>query len=240
MWPIQRLQIYCESNQREQYLEWFNNCCTIDFYSFVELGHTQEEPKCKFVLIDFSSNRSWLSELKGIFDSHWVRQRKILIVLDPLDLGELILGNKLGVFDFILRPFGKIELLYRTYRMLHLDSALSHSPPVKTAPLSKLSLHLNTIKREAKRDSYPTVCLTPVEFSILQCLIQADGCLAQRSEIVNQIWGNVRISSKTLDVHVSNLRKKIQPLNLNVNWIETDSYVLEEMKKAVSKEVPTC
>src|SRR4051812_7966568 len=113
MWPIQNLGIFCDQGKESQYWDCFKGYCEVRFFSLSDLCGSKEPVSDDAVLIDFSGNPNWLSSVKNAMEFNRHNPRNSLLVLDEGNLKEMIVGGELGVFDFILKPFGKNELLYR-------------------------------------------------------------------------------------------------------------------------------
>jgi DNA-binding response OmpR family regulator len=108
-----------------------------------------------------------------------------------------------GADDFVTKPFSFEELLAR-FR------ALSRRPHDLTRPKIKIKdLLLDTNKYTATRAGKP-VQLTSTEFELLQFLMERKGQVMTRDRISNHLWGlETAASGNVVDVHISNLRKKI-------------------------------
>jgi hypothetical protein len=68
--------------------------------------------------------------------------------------------------------------------------------------------------------------LTPREFDILNHLYSAPSHSVTRKEFFRKIWGGLKVCNKVLDVHVSNLRKKIQAHGLRIQFTKPDSFTM--------------
>lgn len=123
-----------------------------------------------------------------------------------------------GARDYLTKPFGKAELLFKIDRILQ-TAAKRH----QTWKLEATSL---TLERDGKRSE----TLTPKEFQILSLMMQAKDQTLPREEIVERVWGKVQVSPKTLDVHLSKLRRKIAPLFLEIEFKAPSSYVILDVR----------
>jgi hypothetical protein len=68
--------------------------------------------------------------------------------------------------------------------------------------------------------------LTAREFAIIRILTQASGALVSRQDIFRQVWSGAKVCAKTLDVHISKLRRKLLPLGVGIEFRAPASYAL--------------
>jgi DNA-binding response OmpR family regulator len=69
--------------------------------------------------------------------------------------------------------------------------------------------------------------LTSTEFKIIALLYKSQSHQCHRDELKRRIWEDVKVSSKALDVHMTNLRKKIAPLNLLILQLHSGFFTLQ-------------
>ncbi len=113
-------------------------------------------------------------------------------------------GLNLGADDYLVKPFSIAELLARVRALLR--RAKSSSPI-----LSSGSITLDTVSREVRRDG-TLIQLTAREFSLLEFLLLNRGRAISRYSLAEHVWGDefdLFSMSNFLDVHISNLRKKL-------------------------------
>jgi DNA-binding response OmpR family regulator len=130
---------------------------------------------------------------------------------------EKILGLEIGADDYITKPFNPHEVVARVRAVLRRtqpedqwQDTLYHGQI-----MMHLSRHQVTVGDEA-------VSLTPSEFKILRCLMERPGSVFSRSELVEKALGyDYESLERTLDNHVRNLRKKIEPDPNEPTYIKT-------------------
>jgi len=122
-----------------------------------------------------------------------------------------------GALDYLTKPFSKAELSVKVSRLLN-DMGKIEGPDDKN-PYKIDALSLNVIAENGK-----TVKLTHRELQIFSVLRSAKQGPVSRKEIVIQVWGNINVSSKTLDVHIFNLRKKMVDTGIKINFHEPNSF----------------
>jgi DNA-binding response OmpR family regulator len=124
---------------------------------------------------------------------------------------DRIVGLELGADDYLPKPFNPRELLARIRAIQRRSAQGKDSESSSTAPakISVGDVDLDAEIRVVTRDG-EAVPLTEMEFSLLHCLLQKAGKVVSREELVEKVLGR-RLSpfDRSIDVHVSSLRKKL-------------------------------
>jgi two-component system response regulator RegX3 len=120
---------------------------------------------------------------------------------------DRVAGLELGADDYIVKPFSAREVMARVRAVLRRATAAQGDDV--DGPINLGELSLDTAKHEARLDGRP-VELSRKEFELLKVLMENAGSVLTREALINEVWDmNWFGSTKTLDVHVSGLRKKL-------------------------------
>jgi two-component system, OmpR family, phosphate regulon response regulator PhoB len=141
---------------------------------------------------------------KLLRNSSEVANVPIIMVTAKLDDIDKITGLERGADDYITKPFSYNELLARIKAVLRrLRPAFSGK--ILAFEDIKIDLATHTVTRgENKLD------LSPIEFKILQVLIENPGRVMSRDSLMDKIWGTeIYVGSRTVDVHITRLRKAL-------------------------------
>lgn len=148
--------------------------------------------------------------------SGWEVCRKIRFLSDlPIimltarsDEIDKLLGLELGADDYITKPFSLRELAARIRAVLRRYRCASGNTSGDTLQFGRLSL--NPAHYEAAIDGNP-VALTPTEFKILYFLAENPGQVFSRLQILENVFGDAYDGyERSIDTHISNIRKKIE------------------------------
>ena len=119
---------------------------------------------------------------------------------------DKVIGLELGADDYVAKPFGAAELIARVRAVLRRTAAPTPAGG-STLEVGDIALSLDT--REVTKAGEP-VQLTLKEFELLRMLMENAGKVVRRIELMDEVWDpNWFGPTKTLDVHVSSLRKKL-------------------------------
>lgn len=134
---------------------------------------------------------------------------------------EVVQGLKHGADDYITKPFGVAELLARVSAVLRRTRNEDIKPELTDEKVIVAGeLYIYPDKYEVLVKDNP-ISLRPKEFEVLLYLVQRPGVVISRDDLMNVVWGFDYIGGqRTVDVHVSSLRKKLE-LEQNAVRIES-------------------
>lgn len=135
------------------------------------------------------------------------RETPVLILTARGEEGDKVRGLKLGADDYVTKPFGLLELLARVEALLRRSEA-GRSPG---EVLRFGSLEVDRAARAVRKEGNP-VALAPKELDLLLALLEARGAALSRLTLMQQVWGyQADVLSRTVDSHVLELRRKLEP-----------------------------
>ena len=126
---------------------------------------------------------------------------------------DRVVGLKLGADDYLTKPFAMMELLARIEALLRRTAAQPASP--RTSATSPETYKFGSICVDFRRTivtrNNEPVNVSAREFKLLRYLIEHPGATVSRDELLNEVWGyNALTTTRTVDVHISSLRQKIE------------------------------
>ncbi len=139
----------------------------------------------------------------------------VILLTAKLEEQDKVIGLELGADDYVTKPFGMRELLARVRAQLR----RAGQTPVESTVLHAGEIHLDKERREV-RVGGQTVSLTPTEFDLLARMMESPGRVFTRGELLDGLNAAAMVE-RTVDVHVRNLRAKIEPDPTNPKYIET-------------------
>lgn len=131
----------------------------------------------------------------------------ILMLTARGEVVDRVVGLKLGADDYVQKNCEPVELMARIEALLR--RAGSMHAATGRATFGDVTVDLR--KHEVARGGKP-VTLSRAEFRLLEYLIERRGAVISREELLEKVWGlDAETLSRTVDVHVAGLRKKIEP-----------------------------
>jgi two-component system, OmpR family, alkaline phosphatase synthesis response regulator PhoP len=135
-------------------------------------------------------------------------QTPVVILTARAEEADKVLGFRLDADQYVTKPFGILELLERIRSLLRRtardDSAAAH-PTLRFGDVV-----VDTASRTITRRGVPCA-LTPKSYDLLLALVQRDGAVVSRTELLKEVWGySAFVTTRTVDTHVAELRRKIE------------------------------
>ena len=173
----------------------------VSFYDGTSFIKAFDENKPDMVLLDMM-----LPDLSGAHLLQYIRKDStndhipVIIISANSLVTDKVDGLDMGADDYIAKPFDLLELMSRVNALFRRFK--------KSSSFECGKLVLNSESHICKYDG-KTISLTIKEFDILALLLKNKGKVVSRDEILSSIWGNEELETRTIDMHIKSLRKKI-------------------------------
>lgn len=190
-------------------------------YRVVEAGHGREAlyvaryEKPDLIILDLMMPELGGYEFMRIFSKE--ADTPVIMLTAKVEDQDKIVGLGLGADDYVTKPFNVQELIARVRAVLRRTQKAAAEPDL----LRAFDIVLDRAGRTVKiGDRY--VDLTPSEFEILNILMATPGRVFSRLDLLDRMSGDAYEGyERTIDVHVRNLRAKIEPDPKNPRYVET-------------------
>ena len=131
---------------------------------------------------------------------------------------EKVLGLKIGADDYMTKPFETMELLARVEALLR---RAVRTPSDSSGAVRFGSVRVDIRRAEVMKDGRP-VALSAKEFQLLRYFLSHRGETLPRKQLLQEVWGyHIAAASRTVDVHVTWLRQKLEDDPKQPRWILT-------------------
>jgi DNA-binding response OmpR family regulator len=190
-------------------------------YRVVEAGHGREAlyvarvEKPDLIILDLMMPEMGGYDFMRAFSKE--AETPVIMLTAKLEDQDKILGLELGADDYITKPFNVRELIARVRAVLRRATKAATEPDL----LRAADIVLDRAGRTVKVGEH-YVDLTPSEFAILATLIAAPGQVFSRLDLLDRVSGEAYEGyERTIDVHIRNLRTKIEPDPKNPIYVDT-------------------
>ena len=159
-----------------------------------------------------------LRELRSFSDAY------VVMLTARTEEVDRVVGLSTGADDYLTKPFSPAELVARVRAMLRrprVGAASTGSVTGEGMPLRFGGLSVDTVRHEV-RVGEKEVDLTALEFDLLATLVASPGAVFSRDRLLEKVWGGDYFGSDhVIDVHVANLRKKIETDPSDPRYVQT-------------------
>lgn len=158
-----------------------------------------------------------LSIIKTLKANEKYQDIPIMVISAKTSEIDKVIGIDLGADDYLVKPFGVLELVSRVKALLRRSAKQEQKN--QTIEINGLVLD-----KESHEVFYLTkeIVLTKKQFELLEYLMSKPNKTLTREDLLNQVWGFDFIGeSRTLDVHIKELRRKMQISGIDKTSIET-------------------
>ena len=195
---------------------------------------TLEKEPIELVILDLMlPGISGMELCKQLKRSQKFENLPIIILSAKSSETDKIVGLEMGADDYMTKPFSPREAVARVKAVLRRsedrERKESHSTP-ESIEFDGIKVDLS--RHEVFVDSQ-MIKLTNTEFKILQCLMERPGHVFNRQQLIDFALGkDVSVVDRTIDVHITNLRKKLGARGAQIESIRGVGYRLKQTREA--------
>ncbi len=193
--------------------------CAKDFWE------AMKEEKPSLALLDIMlPDEDGLSILRKLRDSSVTARLPVIMLTAKGTEYDKVVGLDSGADDYIPKPFGMMELVSRVRALLRRAEPEKKEGVYQCGPIvADMSKHTVKVQDAA-------VNLTYKEFELLCCLMENEGIVLTRDQLLSKIWGyDFDGETRTVDVHIRTLRQKLGTASNYIETIRGVGYKMEEI-----------
>ena len=154
--------------------------------------------------------------IKRVKKQHKFKNIPIMIISAKTSEVDKVIGLDTGADDYLIKPFGVLELVSRVKALLRRNSSSLEEDSINIKGLT-----INKKEYSAAYDN-KIIRFTKKQFELLEYFMTKPDRLISRDEILNNVWGyDFFGETRTLDVHIKELRRKLKIVGINKEAIET-------------------
>lgn len=189
----------------------------------IDAARESLNPNLSLVLLDIElpdgSGVDFCSEIQTLLPG-----LPIFFLTSHKELSDKVLGFSAGADDYITKPFQPLELKARVESRLKKEEARKHS--IEILKWAEIEIDKNRQEVKVLNDGQlEKIDLTALEFKLLTYFADQAGHVIPRDKVLDDIWGeDVHVYSRSVDTHVSKLRKKLGPVSHIIQSIHGAGY----------------
>lgn len=147
---------------------------------------------------------------------HAGKSMPVLMLTAKGEVQDRVQGLDAGADDYLTKPFSTEELLARVRALLRRRQRSEVSTVIHLG-----NVRIDLARQETVKNGKP-IELTAREYAMLRLLAQAEGAPVSRDQFLDQVWGFTSFpSTRTVDTHILQLRKKIETHPEEPTWIQS-------------------
>ena len=156
-----------------------------------------------------------LRELRRFSDAY------VILLTARAEEVDRIVGLSTGADDYLTKPFSPGELVARIRAMLRRPRAGARDAAEEDVPLKFGELMIDPARREVRLRE-EEIPLTALQFDLLSTLASRPGLVFSRRQLLERVWGEDYFGSDhVVDVHIANLRKKVEEDPSDPHYVQT-------------------
>lgn len=204
----------------------------------LKLAQTIEQAKAHLkkqipdlILLDFYlPDGNAFDLLKFLSESEKFQQVPIILITQESSVDVKVRSFSEGIYDFVTKPFSTAELLAR------IESHLSRSESIKlkkhvVEQFGDLVLEIESRRISIKADGLINpLDLSPIEFKILHFLMNHGEKVKSREQLALAVWNRRHFQSRTIDRHMSSIRKKLGQCSGYLQTVTSGGYRLSTLR----------
>lgn len=164
-----------------------------------------------------------LNVVKKLRNNQETKRTPVILVTAKTTEIDMVKGLDVGADDYIAKPFGIMELIARVKAILRRSEVLEEKKLISFGDIfidgDKHMVYVNDVPCE----------LTYKEFKLLSLLINNAGIVMTRDVIMERVWDtDFEGESRTLDMHIKNLRQKIKDSKVTIKTVRNVGYLIEK------------
>lgn len=205
---------------------------TMGFKYKIDCAASLEEAKAKIhsgdyalILLDVVLPDGTAFDLiRDIRDYLELSHTPIIFLTAKNSISDKFTGFSLGADDYVTKPFDTTELMLRVDSLILKSLKRKyHSENIQCGPIRLEVLNMSIFIDENGTERQINV--TPIEFKLLLKLIQNNHKVLSRQQLLDSVWGNgVFIEDRSIDKHISAIRKKIHPYGEHIKTMSGVGY----------------
>ncbi len=194
-----------------------------EFNSSVEFWSELEVTLPSLIILDIMlPNETGVEILKKLKRQKHTRDIPVIILSAKSSEFDKVFCFELGADDYVTKPFSVLELLARV------NAVTKRTKKVPITEMSYKNIKLDLNQRTLQVDD-EFVDLTLKEFEVLRYLLENINIVVEREKLITRIWGYDYVGeSRTIDVHINTLRKKLGDTKDVIKTVRGIGYIIND------------